>query len=116
MIAHVTINTKDLEGSIGFYQKYIGLEIVEDLRTYGMPIVFMASDGKDETKLELIQSDRPFQGSGICIGFQVADFDERLRFFRKEGLEVSDFVTPNPNIRFFFVTDPNGLKVQMITA
>ena len=114
MMEHVTMNTSNLEASIHFYEKYIGLKIVGDMRSHGTPIVFMASDEKDETKLEIIQSDRPFQGSGIFIGFKMADFEERLAFFKEEGLQVTDIISPNPHVHFFFVTDPNGLQVQIM--
>ncbi len=114
MIAQVSMTVKDLEETIEFYEKYIGLRVVKDEREHGMPIAFMAADEKDQTILELIQSDHPYQGSGIFLGVQTADFEERRSFLAAEGLQVSDVISPAPGVRFFLVPDPNGLQVKMI--
>ena len=116
MILHVTVNTESLENSISFYEKYIGLKIAGDLREHGAPIVFMAADENDHTKLELIQSENGFNGEGISIGFPTDDLRGKREFLISEGLEVTDIISPNPNVEFFFVTDPNGLKVQLMEA
>lgn len=115
MISHITLNAKSLDESIAFYEKYIGLKIAGDLRPNGMPIVFMAAEEGDQTRLELIQSDEPFSGSGISIGFVTDRFDKKREFFVKEGLGVSDIVSPSPKVKFFFVKDPNGFSVQIMS-
>ncbi len=115
MITHVTLNTRNLNDSIAFYEKYIGLKIVGDLRLNGMPIVFMAADEADQTQLELIQSDEPFTGSGISIGFASAGLEEKREVFSKEGLKVSDIISPKPGVKFFFVKDPDGFSVQIMS-
>ena len=116
MILHVTVHTKSLEDSIAFYEKYIGLKIAGDLRGHGAPIVFMAADKNDETKLELIEDKDAYSGEGISIGFPTDDLEGKREHFISEGLEVTGIISPNPNVKFFFVTDPNGLKVQLMPA
>lgn len=41
--------------------------------------------------------------------------DEMMDFVKGKGIEIiSGPFEPNPNTRFFFVLDPNGLRVQFI--
>ncbi len=111
---HVTVNVKDLDTSIAFYTKYIGLHIAVDLREMGPQIVFMAQKD-DNAKLELVAGHEPlFSGSGISVGFEIDDLEGTRKWFLEEGLEVSPVISPNPRTSFFFVTDPNGLQVQLI--
>ena len=114
MVSHISVHTKDLQKSISFYEKYIGIRIVRDLRKLGAQIVFMAADEDDETRLELIQSEKAYQGSGISVCFLSDHFDEQREYYIREGLMVTDITSPAPGVRFFFVTDPNGLQVQIM--
>lgn len=114
MISQVSLHVKHLQGSISFYEKYIGIKVVRDLRKFGAQIVFMAADENDETRLELIQSDESYQGSGISVCFLSDHFEEQREYYVREGLIVTDIISPAPGVRFFFVTDPNGLQVQIM--
>ena len=114
MISHVSLHVKDLHKSISFYEKYIGIKVVRDLREHGAQIVFMAADEDDETRLELIQSEEVYQGSGISVCFLSDHFDEQRKYYICEGLTVTDITSPAPGVRFFFVTDPDGLQVQIM--
>ncbi len=111
---HVTLRVKDLDKSIAFYEKYLGLSIMGDLRSHGAPIVFLAKDPA-ETKLELIgDPDHAYTGSGISIGYHFDDVEATLAYFTSEGLKCSPIIRPNPVTKFFFVTDPDGMQVQII--
>ncbi len=115
-IEHVTINVSDLEASIAFYQTVLGLTIQQDLRAFGSPIVFLAED-KGDAKIELIEAkEKPYSGSGISIGFGVADAESRHAELKAAGLVVSDIISPSPVTKFFFVSDPDGVKVQLIES
>ena len=114
-IDHVTIRTEKLEGSIDFYEKTAGLKIVRDLRKIGTQIVFLA-DADGDTRIELIEvpAGRGVCGSGISIGFHTDDaagFREKLL---KDGFQASEIVSPNPSVRFFFASDPNGVQIQFV--
>lgn len=113
-IPHITINVTDLDQSIAFYQTVAGITIQGDLRPFGTPIVFLADEAED-TKIELILNpEAAFQGSGISVGFRAESVDKEFERLKNLGYAVSDMISPNPKTRFFFVTDPNGLKVQII--
>lgn len=51
----------------------------------------------------------------ISIGFEVDSLDRMLEFAKERGIPVhSGPFQPGPKTRFFFVQDPNGLKVQFV--
>lgn len=115
-LAHVTINVKNMEESLQFYQEIVGLPI--HLRFPTGPkgeIVFL---GEGESKVELIKPEEeihPSICSDIAIGFPVDNLDEKIDFVKAKGIEIeSGPFQPNPKTRFFFVLDPNGLRVQFI--
>ena len=80
-----------------------------------MEIAFL---GQGETLVELIHDSSNEDiaiGSHISIGFAVDSLDDTMVFVKDKGVEIkSGPFQPNPNTRFFFVDDPNGLKVQFI--
>lgn len=112
---HITINTTNLENSIVFYTDVIGLTVRLDLRnTANLPIVFLSANA-DDTAIELIENkENPYAGSGISIGFQVHDVEASHKEMTEKGLNPSPIISPNPNTKFFFIKDPNGLNIQLI--
>ncbi len=116
ILAHVTIMVKDMEESLNFYQDIVGLPI--SLRFPTGPnseIVFL---GEGESKVELIKTGeetKPNIGGDISIGFPVENLDETMDFMKSKGIEIeSGPIQASPTTRFFFVLDPNGLRVQFI--
>ena len=114
-IDHITIRTQKLEGSIGFYEKTAGLKIVRDLRKIDAQIVFLA-DAAGDTRIELIEvpACKGYGGSGISIGFHTNDAAGLREKLLKEGFQASEIESPNPAVRFFFVSDPNGVQIQFV--
>lgn len=113
---HVTLTVKDLDASICFYTEVLGLPI--DRRYHSGTDTEIAFLGSGETKVELIhyenQSDAMI-GNGVSIGFSVESVTEKLASIKGSGIPVvSDIVQPNPHVRFFYVTDPDGFRVQLL--
>lgn len=110
-----TINVKDLEESIKFYQEIVGLKVDRRLKAGpGTEIVFM---GEGETKVELIcnQANKDASyGKDISLGFEVESVDEKISFVKEKDIPVSGPFQPSPIVKFFYVTDPNGLKIQFV--
>lgn len=111
-----TITVNNLEESLKFYQEIIGLTINRRFKAEpGIEIVFL---GNGETKLELIsnKTNRKVNiGLDISIGFEVESVDKMIVYLKEKGIEIhSGPFQPNPNIKFFYLLDPNGLKVQLI--
>jgi len=38
-----------------------------------------------------------------------------LAFVKEKGIDIkSEISQPNPHIKFFYILDPNGLKIQLV--
>lgn len=114
--AHVTIMVKNLEDSINFYENIIGLPIVNRFSAGPeQEIVFL---GEGETLVELVHNkniQNPNIGQDISIGFEVEKLDEMILTIKEKGIEFhSGPFQPNEFTRFFFIQDPNGVKVQFL--
>ncbi len=111
-----TLVVKDLEESLKFYKEAIGL--TENRRFTGgkgVEIVFL---GEGETLLELMSSPEPREikvGSDISLGFEVESVEQKMSELKELGIEIlSGPFQPSPFIKFFYVLDPNGLKIQLV--
>ncbi len=114
-LCHVTIQTANFNEEIDFYTKYARLAIQRDMRPAGRNMVFLA-DEKGDTEIEIIErADATDSGNAnLSIGFVTEDLDALRDTLVEEGLEPTDFVSPMPQVRFFFVKDPAGLNVQFM--
>jgi lactoylglutathione lyase len=102
--------------SLAFYQEVIGLKIDRLFKAGpGMEIAFLV-DG--ETKIELIAVDGNENieiGKDISWGFEVASVDYMIEFLKEKGIPIYEGpFQPNPNTMFFYILDPNGLKIQFV--
>ncbi|MDD2296304.1 MAG: VOC family protein [Sphaerochaetaceae bacterium] len=108
-----TISVKDLDASIAFYRDIVKLPVKRRFPVGpGSEIAFL---GDGETQIELIKHphEAPPIGAGISLGFAVDSLDETLAFIAKQGIEVeSGPFQPTDQIKFFYVLDPNGVRIQ----
>lgn len=115
--AHTTIMVSDIEESIEFYQAVTGLELKCKFMTdqEDKLLAFLA-DKDGGTEIELIQDFRqkPQHGSGISLGFAVKNIETYLEKIRSMGYKTTDIISPNIRTQFFFVNDPDGIKIQLI--
>ncbi len=111
-LGHVTIQTRDLEKSIGFYEEACGLVVRSRM---GDAIAFMG-DEASPTAVELIAAEdgRCFRGSGISLGFEVDDVEVEWELKSEKGYKPGAIHRPNPQVAFFFIKDPDGVPVQFI--
>ena len=115
--AHTTIMVSDIEKSIEFYQTVAGLELKCKFMTdeEDKLLAFLA-DKDGGTEIELIQDFRqkPQHGPGISLGFAVKNIEAYLEKLRSRGYETTGIISPNIRTQFFFVNDPDGVKIQLI--
>lgn len=111
---HVTILTSKFEEEIKFYEDYCGLKTVRDMRPHA-DLVFLAN-GEGETRVEIIRNPeaKDSGSSFISIGFGTDDVVSLRENYIECGLDATDIISPNPHVKFFYVKDPAGVRVQFI--
>ena len=113
-----TLTVKSMEESLKFYQEIVGLTI--DRRFQAGPAMEIAFLGNGETKVELIHNVNETEidmGASISLGFQVNSVDEMMAFVIEKGFKIhSGPFEPNPYVKYFFILDPNGLKIQFVES
>jgi len=111
-----SISVKNMEESLHFYKEIVGLKEIR--RFPAGPGVEIAFLGEGDTQIELIFDEKKKEinfGSDISWGFQVESVDNKITSIREKGIDVLDGpFQPNPHTRFFFVLDPNGLRIQFV--
>ena len=112
----VTIHVKDMKESLEFYEEVVGLKLNQRLEAG--PDMELAFLGEGETQVELIYNKKNTDlnlSENISLGFKVSSVDEKIEFIKAKNLEIhSGPFKPNPSTSFFFVLDPNGLKIQFV--
>ena len=113
-----TIKVKDLEESIEFYQQIVGLKLQRKFEAGPEREIAFLAAAEGETEVELIadQGKEDIEiGRDISLGFEIDSVAEKIRFLKEKGIEIeSEPVAPNPEIEFFYVLDPNGVKIQFV--
>jgi len=109
-----TLMVKNMEESLKFYKDIVGLQVDRRFNAGpGKEITFL---GDRETKIELVCDESQKEvnlGHDISLGFEVNSVDEMMTFVKEKGIAIhSGPFQPNPHIKFFYVLDPNGLKIQ----
>jgi len=110
-----TLRVKDMDESIQFYTDIVGLDVENRFKAGPVEIAFL---GRGETKIELIaeSENRDINvGQDISWGFEVPSLDQLLALVKEKGIQVDgEPIQPNPHVRFFFVKDPNGMRIQFV--
>jgi lactoylglutathione lyase len=111
-----TLQVADMEESLTFYQEILGLPLQR--RFLARPGVDIAFLGEGETKVELIcdEANRKINiGGDISWGFTVNSVEKTMEEFKAKGIEIhSGPFQPNEHLKFFYIIDPNGLKIQLV--
>ena len=114
-LSHVTTQTSSFAEEIDFYATYAGLAIQRDMRPMGANIVFLAN-AEGDTQIEVIDNpDAADSGNAnLSVGFVSEDLDALHATLTADGFHPTDYVSPMPQVRFFFVKDPAGVNVQFM--
>lgn len=112
--AWTTLRVSDLDRSIAFYADVLGLAPMARMGTDAHRVVMFGSDGA--TKVELVWEDAPLPeaiGGGVSMGFLPEDLDAFMARVSALGIPAVGPVSPSPDIRFFFIKDPDGYTIQL---
>ena len=126
MFVHTSIRTGNLEKSIGFYTKHLGLKVISrrEIPQNDAVIVFLRDPEARGATLELtflrkqksfIQADyenRLFDH----LAFEVKNMAETIAAMKKQGVVITDEpfrLSPNGAL-IAFVEDPDGTLIELI--
>ena len=110
-----TITTGRLDESVRFYTELVGLTIARRFQMPGREFVFLIDEKGNEIEL-IFEGENPSvtEKPGISVGFTTGDLDKAMELAASMGYPIEGPVSPAPNVRFAFVTDPNGVKIQFV--
>ena len=119
---HSMIRVLDEARSLTFYKTAFGLEIADRLDFQAFTLVYL-SNAESEFELELtINKDRtePYNlGDGYGhLAVSVSDLDAEHARLEQAGLNPGKLIEFKPDGvpvgRFFFITDPDGYKIEVL--
>ena len=119
---HSMIRVRDEKRSTGYYARAFGLEVAEKFDFGGFALIYLRHPSSP-FELELtVNKDRekPYDmGDGYGhLAVVVDDVDAEHARFEREGLPATapkDFQHEGRTLaRFFFATDPDGYKIEVI--
>lgn len=111
-----TIHVKDLEASVKFYEKVLGMKTARRFPAGpNMEIAFM---GDGPAEIELIcdkGAETASYNEWPSLGLATDDLDQAMEHMKACGVEIiSGPFQPNPSTRFFFIHDPDGVNLEII--
>ncbi len=111
---HVAIKTARLEQSRDFYVRVIGL-CVGPRPAFDFPGLWLYAGGHDLVHLvETAQDKGGSQTSSLNhFALRIADFDAERARLDALGVAYETEVTPGGALRQIYVTDPNGVRVEL---
>jgi len=115
-IDHFNINVLDLEKSLAFYDKALGLkELRRNEAKDGSYIIVFLGDGSTANKIELTwlkEMDRPYDlgDEEFHIAFRTPDFDAAYELHR----EMNCICHENKAMGIYFINDPDGYWLEIV--
>ncbi|MEN8211921.1 MAG: VOC family protein [Thermodesulfobacteriota bacterium] len=115
-IDHFNINVLDLEKSLAFYQKALGLrEIRRSKADDGSYIIVFLGDDSSSSKIELTwlkAMDRPYDlgDEEFHIAFKTTDFEAAYKFHK----EMDCICYENSDMGIYFINDPDGYWLEIV--
>ncbi len=111
---HLSLRVKDFEKSLHFYKTLTKLEVAKQFDANGGHIAYL-QNAENETQIELIAmpEGQTFDGSGMFLCFATDDLEGAHAAAVEAGMNPSDIRHPEPNAKYFYVYDPDGVSVQL---
>jgi lactoylglutathione lyase len=117
-IAHTNINVTDIERSIAFYEKALGLHVTKrhEAEDKSFIIVFLADD-KEDYFIELTwlrDKTGPYDlgDNESHIAFTASDFEGAHKLHEEMGCICFE----NSSMGIYFIEDPDGYWLEIIPA
>jgi len=125
MFVHASIRTSNMEKSIDFYSRFLGLKVLSrrEIKRNNAEIAFMQDAQGKGCKLELTfyRNQKEFVQAEYeerlfdHLGFEVSDINKTVAAMRKENVTITDEPFKlNANTTIAFVEDPDGTLIELI--
>ena len=126
MFVHTSIRTSNIEKSIDFYTRLLGLKLLSrrEIKQTNAEIVFLQdAEGKGCTlELTVYRDQKNFSQPEYekrlfdHLGFEVADMGKAIASFRKEKVTITDepFKLGLNGPVIAFIEDPDGTLIELI--
>ncbi len=126
MLVHTSIRTRDIDRSIDFYTRLLGLKLLRrrEISQNNAEIAFLQDPDGKGSRLELtyyrdqknfIQAeyeDRLFDH----LAFQIKNMEETISMMRRENVTITDEpyrLSPTGGL-IAFIEDPDGILIELI--
>ena len=111
---HENYNVKDLEKSMAFYEKALGLKEKRRVNGEGFIIVYMGNENSDfELELTWLEEHPEGYDLGECefhLAFRTDDYEAAHKLHEEMGCICYE----NPAMGIYFITDPDGYWLEVV--
>ena len=115
-MAHENYNVADLDRSMAFYEKALGLHEARRVNGDGFIIVFMGADESDFLlELSWLADHTHAYDLGECefhLAFETEDFEAAHKLHEEMGCICYE----NPAMGIYFIADPDGYWLEIVPA
>ncbi len=109
-IDHVSVLITDVERSRRFYGEMLGLKEIAKPRTFDFVVLWFQLG---DTQLHLLLKDQADTRSARHFALRVADIQAARARCAAHGLAMQE-TTPIPGAERFFISDPDGNRIEII--
>ena len=113
-MVHENYNVADLDRSLAFYEKALGLTEKRRINGEGFIIVYVGNTESDfELELTFVKDHPQNYDLGECefhLAFRTADFEAAHKLHEEMGCICFE----NPEMGIYFITDPDGYWLEIV--
>jgi lactoylglutathione lyase len=121
-IAHTSITVKNMDESLNFYCKVLGLQLARrrEIPENKAEIAFVQGEGQSAPSLELTywrEKKDWVDGDQLDhIALAVEDVEKSVEEFRRKGVEIAKepYSLQGSARKIAFIIDPNGIWIELI--
>ena len=111
-VNHVGVPVKDRKRAFAFYCDLLGLKVIPSMVDNENIAWLQAADG---TMVHIVEP-TSVRMAAPHTAYEVDDFDQALKAVQEAGLKVDGPGERHGGQRYFFVLDPDGNRVEFVTA
>ena len=113
-MVHENYNVADLDRSLAFYEKALGLTEKRRINGEGFIIAYVGNTENDfELELTFVKDHPQNYDLGECefhLAFRTADFEAAHKLHEEMGCICFE----NPEMGIYFITDPDGYWLEIV--